>query len=387
MRKVLHIVRKKSQLKASFIKNQISNHIVFKPYVAYLFENYKGNDGGFAKHDYYKGLTTLNLSGGIDLIDKLYYKLFRRISKKQFKRISSFITENNINVIHFHYGTDAGIFLKNLRKLDISKVVSFYGYECSGFPKQFFGLGKYYLKYRTFKYADKITAMSEDMKNDLLSIGCPQEKIIVHYHGAYTQRFEYKHIYKNKVNTNFLIISGLAPQKGHKFLLEAFKKAYDINPNIELTIVGEGETRELIDQTISDLDMQTYVSLNPFVVYGSEEHKKYFAGSDVFIHPSLTDTNGDKEGIPGAIVEAMAAGLPVISTYHAGIPFIIENQKTGILVKEWDIDSLSKAILEFASDTDKRKRIAIAGQKYSLENLDLYTKEIELEEIYKKLIL
>ena len=75
--------------------------------------------------------------------------------------------------------------------------------------------------------------------------------------------------------------------------------------------------------------MGKYVTWHGPTVYASEEHKKYLQNADVFVHPSVTDVNGDKEGIPGAIVEAMAAGLPVISTYHAGIPNIIKNNKTG----------------------------------------------------------
>jgi colanic acid/amylovoran biosynthesis glycosyltransferase len=170
------------------------------------------------------------------------------------------------------------------------------------------------------------------------------------------------------------------------FLLEAFKMAYQENKNINLTIVGDGSEKSKILDYIENQNMAEYVKILPFVVYGSDQHKKHFADADIFIHPSVTDVNGDKEGIPGAIVEAMAAGLPVISTYHAGIPFIIENEKSGLLVNEWDVEGLKNAILKMAINHEMRKILAINGQEYALNNLDLYKKEQELEEIYKSLI-
>ncbi len=382
---VLHFIRKKSQLKASFIKNQITSHIEFSPSVVYRFDKYKGNEGGFAKLDY-KELTEINLSKENGSKDKIYFKIFKKITSKQRETITRFITDNNINILHFHYGTDAGIYLPMLKKVNIPKVVSFYGYECSGFPKRFFGLGKSYLRNRTFKLADMIFAMSEDMRKDLLEIGCPDDKIRVHYYGTDTGKFVMEHDYIQKQKVNFLIISGLTPQKGHIFLLKALHKAFQENQNIQLTIVGEGPVKDVICQTIEELSMGKYVDIKPFVIYASEEHMNYFSNADVFIHPSLTDVNGDKEGIPGALVEAMATGLPVISTNHAGIPYIIENEKNGLLADEWDIDGLAKSILRLAADVDLRKKIGKAGQDFATHHLELHEKEKELEEIYKSLI-
>ena len=132
--------------------------------------------------------------------------------------------------------------------------------------------------------------------------------------------------------------------------------------------------------------MENFVKMNGKIIYGSDIHLKALFNADVFIHPSVTAENGDKEGIPGAIVEAMASGLPVISTYHAGIPYIIENQQTGVLVNEWDVDALAEGILELAENSSKRKMIGLAGQEYAMNNLDLFEKEKELEEIYMSLI-
>ena len=132
--------------------------------------------------------------------------------------------------------------------------------------------------------------------------------------------------------------------------------------------------------------MSSYVEMMGKVVYGSIQHFKEFQEADVFIHPSITDKNGDKEGIPGAIVEAMSAGLPVISTYHAGIPYVIENGKTGLLVNEWDVNSLANVILKLTDDYSLRKELGQSGQENALANLNLNEKERELEKIYGSII-
>jgi glycosyltransferase involved in cell wall biosynthesis len=81
----------------------------------------------------------------------------------------------------------------------------------------------------------------------------------------------------------------------------------------------------------------------------------------------------------------MSAAIPVITTYHAGIPFIIEHNVTGILVKEHDVKSLTEELITLIQNVETRRNIGLAGQQYALENLDLFKKEIELENIYTEL--
>jgi len=248
------------------------------------------------------------------------------------------------------------------------------------------GYGKNYLKKRVFPYVSRVFAMSEDMKKDLIKITAPREKILVHYHGADVKKFDVQNNYLVQSTITFLIISGLEPQKGHLFLLKAFQEAYKQNSNIYLKIFGSGKLENEIKDFIRNNNMDNYVQLLGRVTYGSVQHLAEFINADIFIHPSVTDTNGDKEGIPGAVVEAMAAGLPVISTFHAGIPHIINDGTTGLLVNEWDIQLLIQRILKLASDSDLRKKIGINAKKYVLSNLDLHLKEKELEQIYNNLI-
>jgi colanic acid/amylovoran biosynthesis glycosyltransferase len=228
--------------------------------------------------------------------------------------------------------------------------------------------------------------MSPDMKKDLMAVGCPEEKIILHYYGTDTRRFHMQRTYGHNEKARFLIVCGLSPQKGHMFLLEAFKLACrQAGDRMTLHIVGDGILREEIREYVEVHQMKNVVLEGP-VPYGSKEHIKHMKEADVFIHPSVTAPDGAKEGIPGAIIEAMASGLPVISTEHAGIPYVIEHGKTGLLVREGDTEGVCRHILRLAGDKDLRESLGVAAQRHALEVLDLGPKEKELEEIYRSLI-
>ena len=380
---VAHFLRKNTQIRASFIQNQIINHVDFHPIVISKY-NSINNDGGYAD-DKNLNIRHFNLWENSSIWSKIMYKHFKRILKKDVKVIQQILKKNNIDILHFHFGTDAGVYVPFLKRKNLPVVVSFYGYDYSEFPKKYFGFAKYYLKHRVFPYVDRVLAMTDDMRNDLIKIGCPKHKIVTHYYGTDIDRFSLKHDYKENETIEFLIFSGLAPKKGHFFLLEAFKKAYEEKLNIRLTICGDGPLINQISTFVRRKNMN-YVRLIGRVEYGSKDHINYLKNSDVFVHPSVIDKNGDKEGIPGAIVEAMVAGLPVISTYHAGIPYIIEKNITGILVKEWNIEELAEKIILLAQNNNLRKQIGEAGHKYAINNLNLKVKEKELENIYCNLI-
>jgi colanic acid/amylovoran biosynthesis glycosyltransferase len=382
---VAHFLRKYSQLKASFIKNQIEHHVEYSPVAIYKLVEHK-TSGGFAEVEN-SALPKLELSKSKNFFSRYWFKILKLINKNDVEEIGKFIEEHKVRLLHFHYGTDTGIYLPFLKKNKLPTIVSFYGYDCSSFPKYLFGYGKKYLQNRVFPYATKILAMSPDMKNDLLKIGCPPEKIIVHHHGNDVKRFYLERNYINeKATVNFLIISELVTKKGHLFLMESFKKAHEKNPNIMLTIIGDGVCKEKILNYISSQKLADFIRFEGSVVYKSEKHLDYLKNHDVFVHPSITDTKGDKEGIPGAIIEAMASGLPVISTFHGGIPYIIKSDERGLLVNENDTSALTEAILKLAESESLREKFGKAGQNFAIKELDILIREKELEKVYNQLI-
>jgi colanic acid/amylovoran biosynthesis glycosyltransferase len=380
--KVLHLVRKNTQLKASFICNQINSHLVFEPCIVFRENRIKENDGGFAEFNLEK-YDCLDLSLNESRVERFLFKTIKILSKRQIKNIRKFINKNNVQICHFHYGTDCGVFFPLIKKLGIPCVVSFYGYDCSSFPYYMRGYGRRYLANRVFKLVDAVLAMSPDMKKDLMKAGCPEQKIIIHYYGTDTEKFFHQRNHLPKENLIILILASLVPQKGHLFLLKSIKHLYDSGvKNFQLRIVGTGESENELKDFVTHNHLEKNVLFIGAIPYASKQMQNEYNNADIFVHPSIIAPNGDKEGIPGTIVEAMSAGLPVISTFHAGIPFIIENGKTGLLVTENDVFALSEAIKKLIDQPDLRQQLSVDGQNYACKFLDLRNKERELEKIY-----
>lgn len=380
-RKVLHLARKFLPPTASFIYNQIIHHTNYLPEIVYCEESssvFKEKLRG--NYPNYKAVH--------GPIGNSLYKYLRMLSPADREKLKRFIRSSGASIAHIHYGVDALVYAGLLSELNLPVLVSFYGYDCTSFPNRFGGLGRKWLQERLFKQKGitAYTAMSPDMKEDLIKLGCPEEKIIVHYHGSDPRPFHQEREYPNKNEIRLLIVSSLTEKKGHHFLLKAFKKAAaSTSKSLHLDIAGDGELQESLEQLIKDENIKQ-VHMHGLIKYGSEQHHKLLSEADIFVHPSITTAKGEKEGIPGALIEARSAGLPVIATYHAGIPYIMEHGETGMLAREKDIDALAAHIVTLAEGAGLRKKIGKQGQAYTLENLDVVEKEKDLEAIYDKLI-
>lgn len=383
---VAHFVRKNTQFKASFIRNQIVSHLEYEPILVWRSEVSKIHDGGFAAFDAaaYPGL---NLSQGENWMERALFKGPKILSSRQVKAVLDMLKKRQVSLCHFHYGTDCGVFFPLLRRMNLPAVVSFYGYDCSSFPRLLFGYGSRYLQNRVFRDAAAVLAMSPDMKEDLMRAGCPEEKIIVHYYGTDCRRFFMEREYGEKKEIHLLILASLVPQKGHMFLFRSLLALQQAGVRSwKLTVIGVGELESQLREFAAGHGLTDQITFLGAIPYASPEMMEAYRRADVFVHPSVVAENGDKEGIPGTIIEAMSAGLPVISTYHAGIPYVIKDMETGLLVKEWDIDGLKDAIARLMRDPALIRRLGKNGQSFALESLDLYSQEQELERIYRQLI-
>lgn len=147
-----------------------------------------------------------------------------------------------------------------------------------------------------------------------------------------------------------LCIGRLSSQKGHLALLEAFARLD--RPEVKLVLAGDGELRELVDARIQSLGLQGRVQVTGWI--GSDEVRRLITQATMIVQPSLA------EGLPVVLMEALAQGRPVISTYIAGIPELVEHGKIGWLVPAGDSDALAK-VMNVALDTPV-ERLAEMGR-------------------------
>ncbi len=314
------------------------------------------------------------------------YKMFRHLTSKECEIFKEIISQHNTKLLHFHYAVDARYFLRLKRKLHLPSVVSLYGYDVSSFPRLYLGYGRSYLK-PIYEEIDKFLAMSEDMRKDLIKLGCPEKKIIIHYYGVEVQSFAFpERKYEDKDVVNILMVGTLEVKKAQHIVLTALRSIEKYLKNkFTVSIVGSGPMSKHLHKMVREYSWNEKVKFFGFIPYGSEELIKVYRNADIFALPSTT-VKGDKEGIPGTIVEAMASGLPVVSTYHAGIPEVIENYKQGILVRENDIKGLGEALRFLIENRNLREELGRGAAERAIKEFDARERIKNLENIYRSMI-
>lgn len=388
MKTVVHFVRKSTQLRASFIRNQILGHARYAPAVAFKHFSDR-DDGGYATPDTARDLPLLDLSRDANALDKALFTLAYRLSGRDVRRIRRFLADQGASLLHFHYGSDAGMYAPVMRQAGLPSVVSFYGYDCSSFPDMYWGYGRRFLRRNVFAPATRVLAMSREMRDALLALGCPGDKILVHYFGTDTSRFAFpqREYPEPDGPVRLLLLASFEHQKGHAVLLAALRELRARGRDgFVLRLIGDGPLREELLRLTEAYGLAGHVRFTGPVVYGSPEMVAAYREADVFVHPSVTGPAGEMEGIPGAIVEAMASGLPVLSTFHSGIPTIIENGAHGLLVPERDPLALADALERLLGDRELRERLGRAAGVRARTALDLRQGETALEAIYDRLL-
>jgi colanic acid/amylovoran biosynthesis glycosyltransferase len=176
----------------------------------------------------------------------------------------------------------------------------------------------------------------------------------------------------------------LIEKKGLPVTLRAFALFLRQHPNANLTIAGEGPLLGQLQNLAGELNMDGRVSFTGFI--SQEKLREIYYGSHIFLHPSQKGHDGNQEGIPNSMLEAMASGLPVFATHHGGIPEAIQNGVSGVLVFEGDHEKLAGALLDAAQDPGFLSRIALNGAEIVRKNFDLRAQAQRLEEIYLRAV-
>ncbi len=275
-------------------------------------------------------------------------KILSSITSSDFKKYvkrkyTEFLIKNDVKVIVSEFGVTALEIVEICRTARVPLIVVFYGYDAHHIqfsPKtdnRYQGI---------FEYAAKIICVSKDIKNTLEDLGAPSYKLIYLPCAFDLSKFPYTDHSKNL--PIFLSVGRFAETKSPHLTILAFKEVLKEIPNARLRMIGKDGGGELfeachilvkalkIDDKVDFLGIQP-----PEAVY--EEMKN----ARVFVQHSLTTPiNEDKEGTPVSVMEAMACGLPVVATKHAGIAELITSEVNGILVDEYDYIAMAEAMVK-----------------------------------------
>lgn len=252
----------------------------------------------------------------------------------------SFI-EKKIDLVFMEYGVCGASTFPICEVLNLPFIVHFHGFDAS--DNQI--LAQFERQYQAmFQQATYIVVVSKAMQIKLETLGCPKEKLILNPYGPHERFFKVQPHY---TQPTFTAVGRFTPKKAPLITLQAFHQVWQKYPEVRLVMVGDTSVNNPLfiscKKMVDELGMKSVVTFSG--VLAPSEIATLFKNTLAFVQHSVIASGGDQEGTPVAILEAGAAGLPVIATRHAGIPDVVLSGETGILVEEQDIQAMADAMI------------------------------------------
>lgn len=289
-------------------------------------------------------------------------------------------------LLHAHFSIDGLYALPLAKALDIPLVTTLHGFDITTSRKHFLKSGRPALV-RYAMLQDRLKAdgslficVSRFIRDAAIKAGIPEKKLCVHYIGIDTSQFEAAPV---EARPRFVHVARLVEKKGTRYLLDAFAQVNRKHPDILLDIIGDGPLRPQLEARAIELGIAESVRF-----LGVQPHDKVrstLQGASALVLPSVTAASGDAEGLGIVLLEASASGVPVIGTYHGGIPEAVDEGKTGLLVPERDIHALALALDTLVSDASLQQRMGLAARQFARERFDIHRQSAELERHYASL--
>ncbi|MDG4882486.1 glycosyltransferase [Mesorhizobium sp. WSM4884] len=291
-----------------------------------------------------------------------YRPLLRKWSGRLWDKLSTAIDVvhahklRKADVIVAHFGTNGLRVARVIKRGRISAplVTIFHGNDVGG-PMHDNTLARYKTVFENGVLQLPVNAFFRDA---LIEVGAPPAKVVVHHMGVRPGEIEYRWRSWEQDTLSFISVCRLTEKKGIEYALRALASLP--RRNWIYSVIGDGELLEGLKRLAGDLgiaDTVTFLGPRPHA-----EVKQRLRDAHVFVLPSVSAPDGDLEGIPVALMEAMAAGLTVVSTYHSGIPELIQDQKTGFLVPERDVEALAGKLSWIAENPKLCEPIALAAR-------------------------
>ena len=283
------------------------------------------------------------------------------------------------DVIHCQFGTYgvAALRLREIGAISGKVVTSFRGFDATKYlrahPHAYDAL---------FSAGDLFLPVSRSLADRLVESGCDRSKVVVLHSGIECAKLKY--IERNLGESGpakVLTIGRLTEKKGIEYAIQAVAKVMASGRKLSYTIVGDGPMRNGLQGMVNELGIGRHVQLLGW--QGHEEVIRLIETSHILLAPSITAADGDEEGIPNALKEAMTTALPVISTVHGGIPELVENGISGYLVPQRDVEAIADRLTRLIDDPQGWEAMGRAARKRVMAEFDIDKLNDELDRLYQ----
>jgi len=305
---------------------------------------------------------------------------FARLRAKIYRRIGiAPLFHNRVrrlrpDLIHAHFASGGYSAMPLARSLKVPLVVTLHGADITVRAR------RSTRHTELMKQAALFLCVSAFIRARALEAGFPEEKLRVHYIGIDRELFVPPDV--PKPEKRVLFVGRLVEKKGCEYLLRAMQVVQKEDPACELTIIGDGPLRAQLLTLAGELQVRyDFLGAQPATVV-----RTALGAARVLCAPSVTAANGDSEGLPIAIAEAQAMGVPVVGSIHAGIPEIIVDGVTGLLAAERDTKALTNALSTLLHDDSMWSNFHRAAPMHIKDKFDIRAQAKVLEDIYDSLV-
>ncbi len=278
-------------------------------------------------------------------------------------------------LLHAHFGPDGCDAIPLARGLEIPLVVTFHGYDVTESDEH---LPHLYVnrRDRLKQQAASFVCVSEFIRRKAIERGFPEDRAVVHYTGINTELFRVDPAIERRPIV--LFVGRLVENKGCQYLISAMADVAKEVAEAELVVIGDGRLRK-------QLEAQANAMLGRVKFLGTQEPacvREWMNRAMVLSCPCVVTGAGDEEGFGMVFAEAQAMGLPVVSCRNGGIPEVVADGETGLLVPERNATALARRLLLLLKDKMLRQRFALAGRERVERLFNIRTQAPLLEAIY-----
>ena len=286
------------------------------------------------------------------------------------------------DIIHSQFGTLSyrGMAFQKINAPQAKLVTTFRGDDISRFVRE--RGDRIYDE--LFQTGDFFLVNCEFFKQRVVKLGCDPNKILVHRSGLDCSSYPFTPRTPAADGKVRIATTGrLVEKKGIEYAIRAVAKQAKLS-SIEYNIIGDGELRANLQLLIDELNVGDFVKLLGWK--NEQEIIEILNQSHIFIAPSVTAADGNQDAPINVLKEAMAMGLPVISTLHGGIPELVEDGVSGFLVPERETEALAAKLADLINYPESWSAIGKAGRAYVEEQYNIHPLNDRLVQIYQQLL-
>ncbi len=298
---------------------------------------------------------------------------FSTVKTQDTKAVSKFLKREQVNAVLAEYGPTAVSVIDACRDAAVPLIAHFHGYDAYTEHCLAANESGYQVLFET---SATIVAVSQHMRDQLISLGANPANTFHNSCGAEIP--DGLTAGPGLADIRFLMVGRLTPKKAPLNSITAFSKIVVQYPAATLDIVGDGPLRQECEERCKQLGLQNNVAL-----HGAKTHDEvlqFMTKARCFVQHSVRAEDGDHEGTPVGVLEAMGMGLPVVATRHGGIVDVVDEDITGSLIDEGDVDGMAAAMKLYAENPELAQSVGEKARSVILEN---WTSEKSVDRLWK----